>query len=137
MRGAEYYRHVYKVERERKGYIVYELVQADKELLTDLLRVEKYYGKSNATGIEDYLRLRTSTSWDKSEKVTGLRPTQIPGVYYGDRVQNGIKSLLLFQFSEDRTTLFLDVFPAFYPLVEGLRQRMIKEHDFALRREGE
>jgi hypothetical protein len=51
------------------------------------MRIEKFQGKSN-TIINDYLRLRTATSWNKSELITGLRPT-IKAIYFmviGNRI---------------------------------------------------
>jgi hypothetical protein len=101
--------------------------------LTQTLRIEKFNGKSNATNINEYLRLRTSTSWDKSEKITGLRPTQKEGLFYGDRVikkenSETKKSLIIFAFSKDRTTLKIDFFKGFYPNHNGILQNIISTY---------
>lgn len=131
--NAQYFRHVYKLDRALKTYSVYQL---DKEhtptnLLTDILRIEEYRNKSGATGIKDYLRLRTSTNWKTSEQVTGLRPFK-EQIYYGDRKRNGKKSLLIFQFNNDRSRLYIDVFRAFYPFNKGMLQNTLKGHKYAI-----
>ena len=128
----QYIRHTYKISNELKSYTIYQLVEVvgNKNLLTQILRVEQYRNKSNATNIDEYLRLRTSTSWDKSEKVTGLRPTTKEGLFYGDRTTTDLiglkkRTLLLFTFSTDRQTLFIDVYRGFYPNHKGILQNII------------
>lgn len=127
----DYIRHTFKVTNELKSYTVYELdqVTGNKNLLTDILRIEKFQGKSNASNITDYLRLRTTSNWSKCEKITGLRPTK-EGIFYGDwvkRNQNNElkKTLLLFTFSKDGQTLVIDVFRGFYPNHKGILQNII------------
>ena len=130
----DFIRHTYKVSKELKSYSIYELVEVDKtNQLTQTLRIEKFNGKSNATNIVEYLRLRTSTSWDKSEKVTGLRPTQKEGLFYGDRItkkenSETKKNLIIFVFSKDRTTLKIDFYRAFYPNHNGILQDIISNY---------
>ena len=142
-KNPDYIRHVYKVNRELKSYTIYQIVEIvnEKNQLTDLIRIEKYNNKSNATGITDYLRLRTTTNWDSSEKVTGLRPTSNPNLFYGDRRKpyeldalKGAKpeqsepikrTLLMFLYSEDRQTLYIDVYRGFYPIHKGILQNII------------
>lgn len=131
--NANYFRHVYKLDRALKSYSVYQL---DKEntptnLLTDILRIEEFRNKSNATNIKDYLRLRTSSNWKTSEQVTGLRPFK-DQIFYGDRKENDKKSLLIFQFNKDRTILFIDVFRAFYPFNRGMLGNILKGHKYAI-----
>lgn len=132
---AEKIRHSYKVNKELKTYTIYELVEVEKSqnLLTEFLRIEDFYNKSNATNIKEYLRLRTSTSWDKSLKVTGLRPTANKSLFYGDWLKPNEtnapkKTLLIFLFSEDRQNLFIDVYRGFYPLHSGILQNIIKTY---------
>jgi hypothetical protein len=130
----DFIRHTYKVSKELKSYTIYDFVEVDKtNQLTQTLRIEKFNGKSNATNINEYLRLRTTTSWSKSEKVTGLRPTQKEGVFYGDRItkkenSNITKHLLIFKFSKDRKTLFIDFYRGFYPNHNGILQNIISHY---------
>ena len=130
----EFIRHTYKVSKELKSYSIYDFVEVDKtNQLTQTLRIEKFNGKSNATNINEYLRLRTTTSWSKSEKVTGLRPTRKEGLFYGDRItkkenSNITKHLLIFKFSKDRKTLFIDFYRGFYPNHNGILQNIISHY---------
>lgn len=133
MGNAQFVRHVYKVEKVLKTYTVYQLdkVQQGTNRLTEKLRIELFRGYSEATDIKYYLRLRDTGNWDSCEKVTGLRPTNLPQVFHGNR-KKGTKSLLLFQFSKDRQTLIIDVFPAFYPTHKGILIKIIQNHPYHL-----
>jgi len=131
----QYIRHTYKVSNELKSYTVYQLAEVVgyKNLLTDILRIESFRGKSNASKIDDYLRLRTTTNWNKSQLVTGLRLTLIEGLYYGDMLKVDKsdtlkKSLLIFLFSADRKTLFIDVYRGFYPNHNGILQNILNTY---------
>lgn len=133
--NTNYIRHSYKVTNELKSYTVFELVEVagNTNFLTDLIRIEKFNGKSNATNIKDYLRLRTATSWDKSQKITGLRPTENDLLFYGDYLKlnesnTPKKVLLIFLFSKDRKNLFIDFYKGFYPLHKGILQTIIKAY---------
>ena len=132
---ADFIRHTFKVTNVLKTYSVYQIdeVAGTKNLLTDTIRIEKYFGKSNAHNIDNYLRLRTTTTWSTSEKVTGLRPTTIKDLFHGNRLtvnpqgkQN--KTLLLFIFSTDRQTLTIDVYRGFYPNHKGILQNIINTY---------
>ncbi len=124
-----YIRHTYKVTNDLKSYTVYKLAEVigNKNLLTDIIRIETYQGKSNASNIIEYLRLKTTTNWNTSELVTGLRPTAKTGLFQGNRVNKEThkKTLLLFTFSTDRQTLFIDVYRGFYPIHNGILQNII------------
>jgi hypothetical protein len=133
MGNADYSRHIYRLSKGLKSYSIFDLqeVQKGSQLLTDSIGIEKYRGYSNASDISDYLRLRDCNNWAKCEKVTGLRATKKKGVFHGNR-NNGVKSLILFQYSEDKQTLVLDVFRAFYPYHIGILEVLIRNHAFAL-----
>jgi hypothetical protein len=131
----QYIRHTFKMINVLKTYSVYQFdeVTGTKNLLTDAIRIEKYFSKSNALNIDHYLRLRTTTNWATSEKVTGLRPTTIKDFFHGNRLtvnpegkQN--KTLLLFLFSNDRQTLIIDVYRGFYPNYNGILQNIINTY---------
>lgn len=131
----DYIRHTYNVSNELKSYTVYELStsEGNAKLLTDILRIEKFQGKSNASNINDYLRIRNCSNWSKCEQITGLRPTIKEGLFYGDwRKPNESdalkKTLLLFLFSTDRKTLFIDVYRGFYPINPALLQNIINTY---------
>jgi hypothetical protein len=120
--AADYTRHFFRVQKTVKTYAVYSLdkIENGTSLLTPVVRIEDFRGYSNATDIKHYFRLRTTSNWQMCEKVTGLRPTPRPGVYYGNWKKGTTKSLILFQLSADRQRLFVDVFNAFYPYHKGI-----------------
>jgi hypothetical protein len=131
----DYIRHSYKVTKELKSYTIYELstFEGNVNLLTDILRIEQFQGKSLTTRVDDYLRLRTDPkSWTRSKLITGLRPTSNKCLFSGDSKPIGkdatVKTLLIFLFSTDRQTLFIDVYRGFYPLNPALLQNVINTY---------
>jgi hypothetical protein len=133
--APQYIRHTYNVSNELKSYTVYELVKVvgNKNLLTDILRIEEFRGKSNASNINDYLRIRNCSNWSKCEQITGLRPTVKEGLFYGDwrkldKSETIKKTLLIFLFSTDRKKLFIDVYRGFYPINPALLQNIINTY---------
>jgi len=129
--NADFIRHSYTVTKSLKSYEIFSLETASKGAmqLTQELRIEPYRNYSAATGIKHYLRLRTCSNWQRCEKVTGLRPTKRPGVFYGDRkTPDGKKSLLIFAFKDDGKTLTVDYFRSFYPYTKGQLQSIINAH---------
>ncbi len=129
--APDYIRHTYKVLKVLKSYTVFKLQKLDgnTNLLTDVIRIEKFRGKSNATNINYYLRLRNCSNWSKCEMVTGLRPTKIKGLFYGDRRTNTTKkTLLIFVATNDPNTLIIDVYRGFYPNHKGILQNIISTY---------
>jgi hypothetical protein len=126
---ADYIRHTYKVSKELKSYTIYTLSNSEGNvnLLTDILRIEKFQGKSNASNITDYLRLKNTTNWSTSEMITGLRTTNKKGLFFGDWLNKRThkKTLLLFTYSNDEQTLLIDVYRGFYPNHKGVLQNII------------
>jgi hypothetical protein len=75
------------------------------------------------------LRAHNGKKWaDKT--ITGLRPTEIHNVYYGDH-NNGQKNLILFQFSDDEEHLVIDYFNGFYPFNPTMSNDLINNHSFS------
>lgn len=131
MGNADFIRHSYTITKRLKTYDVFTLVDVKNgtKQLTNLLRIEQFRNFSEATGIKEYLRLRTCGNWSKCEKVTGLRPTKRPGVYYGDRVTiDGKKSLLIFTYNQKRDCLTIDYFRSYYPFKKGQLLNLISAH---------
>lgn len=131
----QYIRHVYKITNELKSYSIFEIDEVSNGtlLLTELLRIEKFQGKSSTTRVDDYLRLRTDPkSWTRSQLITGLRPTAIKNLFSGDSKPIGknstVKTLLMFLFSNDRKTLTIDVYRGFYPNHNGILQNIISTY---------
>lgn len=120
--NTKYVRHTYKVNKELKSYTVYELIDISQSnsLLTDLIRIEPFLNMSKAKNFNEYFRIRNTSSWIKSDLITGLKPTTTNGLFYGDcskpnLIGNTKKSLLLFYFDNTTNRLFIDVFKDYYP----------------------
>lgn len=131
VRKPDFYTHIFDLTHEVKSYSVFTYNTAKScttQLLTEVLRIEQYRGKSNATGIETYLRLRTTTNWQTGEKVTGLRSTKKPNIFYGDRVINGKCNLLVFEYLNNGKTLKIDVYRAFYPNTHYILRDILKRN---------
>ena len=130
-RTPDFYTHIFDLTHEVKSYSVFtqDFVNSSiNQLLTEVIRIELYRGKSNAKGIETYLRLRTSTNWQTCEQVTGLRPTKNRNVFYGDRKVNGKRNLLVFEYLDNGKVLKIDVYRAFYPNTPKILQDILKRN---------
>jgi len=109
-------RHIYKVERAKKVYTVYQLEPNTKNpVLTDLVRIEQFRKFSNGTGFSEYLRLKNTSNWKTSEQVTGLKKTNNSNLFFGDRMHLGKKNLIVFKFSKDKEALLVDYYKGYYP----------------------
>jgi len=130
----DYIRHTYIATNELKSYTFYKVVKTTgtENLLTYLLRIEKFQGKSNSKGINDSLRLRTSTTWFDSKNITELRPTIKANLFYGvcrkTQKSNTTKTLLIFSFSKNRNKLFIDVYRGPYPCNNEILQNIISTY---------
>ncbi|RKE04429.1 hypothetical protein [Marinifilum flexuosum] len=114
-------RHSYKVERVKKCYTVYQLEPTvDPIMLTELIRIEQFRNYSNGTGFLDYLRLKNTSNWQTSELVTGLKKTDNPNVFYGDRLEGCKRSLVVFVFSKNNELLTIDYYDGYYPFGRDL-----------------
>jgi len=131
---SDYIRHTYIATNELQSYTVYKVVKTTgtENLLTYLLRIEKFQGKSNSKGINDSLRLRTSTTWFDSKLITELRPTIKANLFYGvcrkTQKSNTTKTLLIFSFSKNRNKLFIDVYRDPYPCNNEILQNIISAY---------
>jgi hypothetical protein len=128
--NVTFIRHLYHENKALKVYTTYQLkyVEDGTNQLTEVLRIEDYRGFSGGNGFNDYLRLRTTNNWKTSEQVTGLKFTKNENIFFGDRLQNGKKNLLLFQFTNNRKSLIIDYFPNYYPASTETIQELIKIH---------
>ncbi len=129
MKGnAEFKRHLFTVSKVLETVLHFEQHPESKNnLLTEKIKFSKDRGYSQASGILYWLHLRDKTKW--SRQLTGLRPVK-DGVFYGDIKINKTKSLLLFQFDQDKGNLIVDVFRGFYPLHKGILQKIINSHPY-------
>jgi hypothetical protein len=88
----------------------------DNSNLTERVKVEAFQGYSKAYNLAEYFRLRGETSWKGGKQITGLWKSNRENIYFGDYKKGNIKSLILFQFKENRKRLLVFVFPkGYYP----------------------
>jgi hypothetical protein len=106
----------YKVVKVNKHSAIYECNDTPLcEHATQLVRIEKYQGYSNAYNLGEYYRLRNATSWHNSTQLTGLWRTETQNVFYGDTGKVN-KTLVMFKFSHNRDELNVYVFGrGYYP----------------------
>lgn len=131
---VDFTRYVFQQCHKVKSYAVYELESVTGNYinkLTEKIRIEQFRGKSNATGINLYFRLRDSTNWTKCTQVTGLRKFD-EVTFYGDDNRGERKSLLVFHFQNDGKTLIIDYFNSLYPYTPIQRNSLMMELKKAL-----
>ena len=125
--NPDFVRHYYTIQHTTQSYEIYQILKSSTQsLLTEQCRIEKFFGKSKASNIEKYFRLRTTTNWNTSEKVTGLRE-YAPGVYHGNRVLNGKKSFITFLINPDKSVLIVDYFRAYNPNTPGILKTILEQ----------
>jgi len=124
MTGSAIIRHSYKIERSKKVYSVYQLIEKkvisnnglneNIPVLPEFVRIEQFRHFSKGMGFEHYFRIKTTNNWQTSEMVTGLYKTKNKLVFYGDHRRNG-RNLIIFQFSENKEQLTIDYYTGFCP----------------------
>jgi hypothetical protein len=108
----------FKELKVNKHSTIYELTNTSQltPFVTELVRIEKFQGYSNAYNLAEYYRIRNTTNWHTSKQITGLWKTQIKEVFYGDTGRGSDRSLLMFKFSENRSRLNIFLFSqGYYP----------------------
>jgi hypothetical protein len=116
--GGNYTVYQFKEFKVNKHSTIYQLIHnpIETNIITELIRIEKFQGYSNAYNLTEYFRIRNTTNWHTSKQVTGLFKTQANEIYYGDTGRNSDKSLLMFKFKNNRALLDIYLFNSgFYP----------------------
>jgi hypothetical protein len=106
--------YTFKAIKHNKQSVDFELIDGDvtNSFITKIVRIERFQGYSNASGIEYYLRLRNKPNWSKCDKVTGLWRTTRKGIFYGDRRDHElVQTLIIFKIAPDWQSLALIVYP--------------------------
>lgn len=122
----ETYKSIYSKDIEKKTFIQYQLKETQKELLTELIRIEKNNGYNSITGADNLLRVRNMPNWTKC-LLTGLRPTGTPDFYYSDLLIRNVKSLLVVYLPPDYDRIEIRTAPQFYPHNATDRTRIVNE----------
>jgi hypothetical protein len=111
------YVYHFAVNKVNKQDTIYKGKESNptESIITELVKVERYQGYSNAYNLGLYFRIKNASSWAKSTKLSGLFKTETPGFYYGDiREPNKKKTLLLFKVDEHGETLTVWEFEQLY-----------------------
>lgn len=87
-----------------------------ESFITELVKIEKFQGFSNAYNVEHYFRIKDQSSWSKSRQITGLWKTTRKGTFYGDFKESACKTLLTFIIDPESHKLRVYEFPkGYYP----------------------
>jgi hypothetical protein len=82
--------------------------------ITELVKIEKFQGYSNAYNLGLYFRIRDASSWAKSKQITGLFKTTRKGAFYGNIKEGATKTLLLFKIDHESHELTVYEYPKGY-----------------------
>lgn len=110
--------HVFKITKENKTSTIYhrQTTSVRHSFLTDIVRIEDYQGFGGGKDFNLYFRIKNQSSWVKSEAVTGLYPTGITSLYFGNRKKGSTKTLLAFKFDHEADLLTIFEYPHnYYP----------------------
>ncbi len=110
----DYYLLSYNKESERKTYVQFKIIFAEKKLLTNLIRIEKNNGYNKIKDAQRLLRIRNKNNWQKCN-LTGLRETFVKNFYYADVFIDGVKSLSVVKLSENFDEVHIRICRKFYP----------------------
>ncbi len=110
--------HVFKIAKENKTSTIYERQSSPPRhtFITSTVKIEDFQGYSRGKDFSLYFRIKDQSSWSKSEAITGLFPTGISLVYFGNRRKGNTRTLLVFKFDHDIDQLTVLEYPhGFYP----------------------
>jgi hypothetical protein len=82
--------------------------------ITELVKIEKFQGYSNAYNLGLYFRIKDQSSWSKSKQITGLFKTTRKGAFYGNIKGGTTKTLLLFKIDHESHDLTVYEYPKGY-----------------------
>jgi len=110
--------HLFRITKENKTSTIYGRASTSHRysFITDEVKIEDFQGYSNGKDFNLYFRIKDQSSWSKSEAVTGLYPTGIASVYFGNRRKGNTRTLLVFKFNhQDETLTVLEYPQGYYP----------------------
>ena len=108
----------FRVLKTNKHDKIYEGFETNikSSFITDLVKIEKFQGYSNAHNLDLYFRVRDKSSWSKSTKVTGLWKLNRRNFFYGDRKTIYGRTLIVFKIEDEIDELTIYVFQqGYYP----------------------
>ena len=119
------YKLTYILDEVKKTFAQFKQQSAEKQLLSELIRLEKNNGYNSISGANLLLRIRNATNWSKCT-LTGLRPTETDNFYYSDLPIQGVKSLCVIKYLSDVGTIEIRACKQFYPHNATDRTRLVK-----------
>jgi hypothetical protein len=108
----------YLVEKENKQDTIFKSVSSNQlqSFFTEVVKIERFQGYSNAYNLGLYFRVKNESSWSKSKQITGLWKTTTSNIFYGDYLSSIGKSLLMFKICPKNESLIVYQFPeGYYP----------------------
>ena len=104
----------FNVFKTNKQDTIYQGIETnpDDSIITNLVKIERFQGYSNAYNLGLYFVIKNASSWAKSKKITGLWKTQKECVFYGDIKEGNVKTLLLLKINYLR---ILEFEKGYYP----------------------
>jgi hypothetical protein len=114
--NIQYHRHGYVATRHNKRETIYSRINFPEIVseLTPTVRIEDFKGFSKAKDFHLYFRIKNDSHWIKSKAITGLYPTKVESVYYGNVVVDEVKTLIMFRLTEAGEYLDVFTFPFAY-----------------------
>lgn len=86
----------YNATKFNKTNVIYSGECTGSNILTEVIKIEKFQGYSKAFNLSYYLRLRDQKTWKDSTQLTGLFKSNKPLWFYGDYRQGELRTTLLF-----------------------------------------
>lgn len=119
----------FKVIKHNKQDTIYTGFESNptESFITELVKIERYQGYSNAYNLGLYFRIRNTSNWSKCKQVTGLFKTMRLNVFYGDHNSNGMKTLLLFKIDDIKEELAVYEYPNGYYPSRTIIDELVKE----------
>lgn len=119
----------FKVIKLNKQDTIYTGFESNpsESFITELVKIERFQGYSNAYNLGLYFRIRNNSNWSKCKQVTGLFKTMRMNVFYGDHKSNGLKTLLLFKIDDIKEELTVFEYPDGYYPSRTIIDELVKE----------
>lgn len=119
----------FKVVKHNKQDTIYSGLESNptESFITELVKIERFQGYSNAYNLGLYFRIRNTSNWSKCIQVTGLFKTTRLNVFYGDHRGNNNKTLLLFKIDDIKEELTVYEYPEGYYPSRSIIDELVKE----------
>lgn len=93
-----------------KTNVIYSGECNDSNILTEVIKIEKFQGFSKVFNVDYYLRVKDRGTWKESTPVTGLFKCNKSLWFSGDYIKGLIKTSILFMLKPDMSELLIHEF---------------------------